>query len=95
MGATFLESHQRRAFCGTERYAEPSVLVGKGYATESLRRILPEALELGMPFVELVTNPENLSSQRVITKNGGVLHERFVQPELHSGKDGLRYRIYL
>ncbi len=68
---------------------------GKGYATESLRQILSEPLELGMPFVELVTNPENLSSQRVITKNGGVLHERFVQPELHGGKDGLRYRIYL
>jgi len=67
----------------------------RGYASEALRQILPEAIKLGMPFVELVTNVENLSSQKVIAKNGGVLIERFVQPELHGGADAFRYRIYL
>lgn len=66
-----------------------------GCASEALRQILPEAIKLSMPFVELVTNVENLSSQKVIAKNGGVLHERFVQPQLHGGMEGLRFRIYL
>lgn len=66
-----------------------------GYASEALRQILPEAIELGMPFVELVTNVENLSSQKVIAKNGGVLLERFVQPQAYGGVDGLKFRIYL
>ncbi len=66
-----------------------------GYATEAVKQILPEAKKLGMPFVELVTNPKNLSSQKVIAKNGGVLIERFIQPQLHRGGDGLRFRIYL
>ena len=44
-----------------------------GYASEALKQILPEAIKLGMPFVELVTNVENLISQKIITKNGGLL----------------------
>lgn len=67
----------------------------KGYASEALRQILPEAIKLRMPFVELVTNVENLSSQKVIAKNGGVLFERFVQPQAYGGVDGLKFRIYL
>ena len=45
-----------------------------GYASQALKQILPEAIKLGMPFVELVTNAENLISQRVIEKSGGVLY---------------------
>ena len=67
----------------------------KGYASEALKQMLPEAAQLGMPFVELVTNVENLFSQKVITKNGGVLYERFIQPQSHGGADGLKFRIYL
>jgi len=66
-----------------------------GYASQALKQILPEAIKLGMPFVELVTNVENLISQRVIEKNGGVLYERFIQPQFHGGAAGLRFRIYL
>jgi predicted acetyltransferase len=66
-----------------------------GYASEALRLILSEAIELGMPFVELVTNVENPSSQKVIAKNGGVLFERFIQPQAYGGVDGFKYRIYL
>jgi predicted acetyltransferase len=67
----------------------------KGYASEALKQILPEAIKLSMPFVELTTDVDNLFSQKVIKNNGGVLHERFVKPAVHGGTDGLRFRIYL
>lgn len=67
----------------------------KGYASEALRQILPEARKLEMPFVELTTDVDNLFSQKVIMNNGGVLHEKFVKPAVHGGTDGLRFRIYL
>ena len=67
----------------------------KGYASEALRQILPEAIKLGMPFVELTTDVDNLPSQKVIRNNGGVFHEKFVKPAVHGGTDGLRFRIYL
>ena len=67
----------------------------KGYASEALRQILPEAIKLGMPFVELTTDVDNLISQKVIKNNGGILHEKFVKPAAHGGTDGLRFRIYL
>ena len=66
-----------------------------GYASEALRQILPLAIELEMPFVELVTNVENLGSQKVIEKNEGVLFERFVQHQAYGGVEGLKFRIYL
>lgn len=66
-----------------------------GYASEALKQILPEAVKLGMPFVELTTDVDNLISQRVIEKNGGVFHEKFVKPASHGGTGGLRFRIYL
>lgn len=67
----------------------------KGYASDALRQMLPEAIKLGMPFVELTTDADNIFSQKVIKKNGGVLHEKFVKPAVHGGTDGLRFRIYL
>ncbi len=66
-----------------------------GYATEALKQILPEASALGMPFVELTTDLDNYFSQRVIQKNGGVLHEKFVKPTSQGGGEALRFRIYL
>ena len=56
----------------------------RGYATEALRLILPEAGNAGLPYVEVVTSRDNIASQRVITANGGVLY--------HDG-ESLRYRI--
>jgi hypothetical protein len=52
------------------------------------------ARALGLPYVELTTDPANFASQKVITANGGVLVERFVKPESYGdGPGGLRYRI--
>jgi predicted acetyltransferase len=67
----------------------------RGYATEALRQALPEVRELGLPYVELVTDFDNVASQRVITANGGVLVEEFVKPDSHFGGAAFRYRISL
>lgn len=66
---------------------------GRGYATTALRLMLEEAAAVGLPFVEITTDPENIASQRVIEKAGGMLHERFVKPPPFGSKPGLRYRI--
>ena len=66
-----------------------------GYATAALRLILPEAKTLGLPFVELTTDADNLPSQRVIEHAGGTLHEHFNKPAAYGGKPSLRYRIVL
>jgi predicted acetyltransferase len=68
---------------------------GRGHATRALALLLPEAAAVGLPFVELTTDPDNLASQRVIEANGGRLVERFVKPAQYGGVPGLRYRIDL
>ena len=67
----------------------------KGYATNGLRLLLPDAKLLGLPYVEITTDPDNIASQRVIEANGGELVERFVKPPQFGSKPGLRYRIFL
>jgi predicted acetyltransferase len=67
----------------------------RGYATQALRMILPEARSVGLPYVEVVTSPENVGSQRVIAANGGVLIGRFPMVAAYGGGDALRYRIPL
>ena len=66
-----------------------------GYASVALSQMLRSAIELEMPFIELVTNVDNLGSQKVIEKNEGVLFERFVQHQAYGRVDGLKFRIYL
>jgi predicted acetyltransferase len=66
----------------------------RGHATQALRDLLPEAWALGLAFVELTTDPDNVPSQRVIEANGGVLVERFIKPAQFGSKPGLRYRIH-
>ncbi|HEV8688733.1 MAG TPA: GNAT family N-acetyltransferase [Ideonella sp.] len=68
---------------------------GRGHATRALALLLPEARAVGLPFVEITTDPENIASQRVIEANGGVLFERFTKPPQFGNKPGLRYRIAL
>jgi predicted acetyltransferase len=68
---------------------------GKGYATLALRALLPEAKAEGLAYVELVTDPSNIASQRVIQANGGVFVERFVEPAPYGGAEALRFRIDL
>lgn len=68
---------------------------GRGYATRALALILPEARALGLPYVELTTDPANVASQRVIETNGGLLVERFRKPAAYGEAEGVRYRIAL
>ncbi|HMD35329.1 MAG TPA: GNAT family N-acetyltransferase [Vicinamibacterales bacterium] len=68
----------------------------RGYATEALREILPEARTEGLKYVELVTDHDNVPSQRVIEANGGVKVEEFIKPAVYGArKRGLRYRVNL
>ena len=67
----------------------------RGYATAALRLMLVEARAVGLPYVEITTDPDNLPSQKVIEAAGGALFERFVQPPQFGGKPGLRYRVAL
>ena len=67
----------------------------QGCATQALRQVLPYAQALGLPYVEVTTDPDNLASQKVITANGGVLIETFTKPAAFGSVPGLRYRIPL
>jgi len=67
---------------------------GRGYATQALAAILPDAKARGLPYVEITTDVTNVASQKVIEKNGGVLVERFHKPAGFGGAEGLRYRVY-
>jgi predicted acetyltransferase len=52
---------------------------GRGYAKSALAQLLSEAAALGLVFVEITTDPDNIASQRVILANGGVLVEQFTK----------------
>ena len=69
----------------------------RGYATRALALLLDDVRreQLGLDYVELTTDPDNVASQRVITANGGRVVERFSKPAEYGGADSLRYRIYL
>ena len=84
------------AYClGHIGYAVVPWKQGKGYATLALRALLPEVKAEGLTYVELITDPSNIASQRVIQANGGVLVERFVEPAQYGNAEGLRFRIEL
>jgi predicted acetyltransferase len=68
---------------------------GRGYASEALRLLLPDARTRGLTHVELTTDPDNLASQRVITNNGGHLAEEFEMPSAYGEGVKLRFRILL
>ena len=68
---------------------------GRGYARQALEVILPEAKAIGLSYVEMITDPDNIASQRVMLAAGAVLAERFTKPEQYGGVEGLRFRIYL
>ena len=67
----------------------------QGCATQAVREVLPHARALGLPYLEITTDPGNLASQKVITANGGVLVEAFTKPAAFGSAPGLRYRIPL
>ena len=65
----------------------------RGYAKSALRLILPEVRAVGLPYVEITTDPDNIASQRVIESNGGIFVEHFIKPQQFGSKPGLRFRI--
>jgi predicted acetyltransferase len=68
---------------------------GRGYAKAALALILPEARERGLPYVEIVTDVDNVASQRVVLASGGELFERFAKGPQYGPKEALRFRIGL
>lgn len=65
----------------------------RGYAKAALRMILPRAQALGLSFVEITADPDNLASRSVIEANGGAFVERFTKPAALGGTACIRYRI--
>ena len=68
---------------------------GRGYAKQALGAIAAEAKVLGLEYIEMTTDPDNIASQRVMLASGAVLVERFQKPAVYGGIDGLRYRLFL
>jgi predicted acetyltransferase len=66
-----------------------------GYATQALRLMLREAKAEGLTYVEVTTDPDNLSSRRVVEANAGVLVAEFTRPAAFGGTPAVRYRIEL
>lgn len=66
-----------------------------GYATRALALILPDMRALGLPWVQLTTDPDNIASQRVIEANGGILVGRASKPAGYGDTESLSYRISL
>ena len=67
----------------------------RGYATQALASMLPEAKAEGLPYVELTTDVSNVVSRRVIEANGGRLVESFRKPDAYGGGESYRFRIEL
>ena len=65
----------------------------RGYATYALRAILVDAKAEGLRYVEITTAPDNVASQRVIERTGGILLEEFLTPAALGGRRELRYRV--
>jgi predicted acetyltransferase len=68
---------------------------GRGYATAALALLLPQARAVGLAYVELTTDIDNIASQRVILANGGEALGCFTKPASYGGGEGLRFRIPL
>ena len=66
-----------------------------GRARQALALLLPEARTLGLDYVELTTDPDNVASQRVIQACGGKLVERFRKAVAYGGAEALRFHIDL
>ena len=66
-----------------------------GYASQALAQVLPMAREQGLPHVDIVTDAENVPSQRVVLANGGVLVREFTTPRSQGGFTALLFQIRL
>ncbi len=66
---------------------------GLGYATRAVAEMLGDARTVGLRYVEITTDPDNVPSRRVIEKNGGVLVEEFFTPASLGGTRAVKYRV--
>ena len=67
----------------------------RGYATSALEQMLVLARDEGLPFVDIVTDDDNLASQGVVRACGGLLEEEFVTPAPAGSHPALRFRVML
>ena len=67
----------------------------RGYATRALAAILPDARKIGLPYIEISTDTDNIASQKVITANGGILIKEIAMPDTYANATGLLYKIDL
>lgn len=67
----------------------------RGYATRALALLLPEAAAVGLRWVEVTTDTDNVASRCVVEANGGVLVAHFDKPAVYGGTPSVRYRIDL
>jgi predicted acetyltransferase len=67
----------------------------RGYATQALRLLLPEARAEGLEYIDITADPDNVASHKVITANGGYLFEQFNKGPEYGGGEHLRFRIPL
>ena len=65
---------------------------GRGYATLALKLLLPQTINEGLAYVEIVTDVDNLASRKVIEANGGQLVKRFCKPE-YGSTERVLYRV--
>ncbi|QDY70324.1 GNAT family N-acetyltransferase [Qingshengfaniella alkalisoli] len=68
---------------------------GQGYARHALALLLDEVRPLGLPYVELTTEHDNIPSQKVMEANGSVLVGATHKPGRHGDSEMLLYRIAL
>jgi predicted acetyltransferase len=67
----------------------------RGYATQALGQLCPLARDIGLPYIELTTDLDNVASQKVILANGGELIEQFNKPAAYGRQPAMRFRIFL
>lgn len=67
----------------------------QGYAKQALAQMLPQARDVGLPFVDLITDLDNTASQQVVLANGGVLIGTFSHSPSFGRQPSLRFRIAL
>ena len=67
----------------------------EGQATRALGLLLREVAPLGLPWIEVTTEPDNAGSVAVIEANGGRLIGRYDRGPAFGNAAGLRFRIDL
>ena len=67
----------------------------QGLATFALKSMCDVAKNMGLPFVEVVADKDNIKSQKVILKNNGIFIETFLKPPHMEQTLSNRYRIVL